>query len=465
MPAALDVAEWHAGIHGKPVGPLKRSELVERVQKGDISADTYLWREGMSGWKPLPEIIELRGLLDEQPSLLPPPSMPAQAKTQGVVRPRPSAVALPKPAKPEAPPPKSVAAALPVVAPAVAPTPTPAPAVAPAPAVEQKKPSPQNQTPTQGARDLAASFGLDIDSSRLPQIHERDEKGPESAPASFTLSTSKPALVTEAPIPDIAMPSSSVATPTRRPSIFSVRPSYESVVAELKRRRKHPWAVPFAVATALGLGLTFGFVLFGGQETKIIKQVIEVPVPSSTDAQAQASADTAVDPAAEASTDAVADAAVNAATVKKAGRATETSGTKAAEPTPTQISKGLKGLSGLDGLGGPNAGPSTNTGASNGQPLEASQIQSTVTQYQSGVKRGCWQPALMSRDKDAPSTARVSVSIGVAADGRVTSATTSGDPKGYPGLASCITGRVRGWRFPASGGSTTVNVPFVFAAQ
>ena len=40
-----------------------------------------------------------------------------------------------------------------------------------------------------------------------------------------------------------------------------------------------------------------------------------------------------------------------------------------------------------------------------------------------------------------------------------------GDPKGYRGLAQCISNRVRGWQFPPSGDTTTVNVPFVFAAQ
>jgi len=57
------------------------------------------------------------------------------------------------------------------------------------------------------------------------------------------------------------------------------------------------------------------------------------------------------------------------------------------------------------------------------------------------------------------------VTISVGPTGSVQNVTTSGDPKGYPGLAPCIAGRVRAWQFPATGGSTTVNVPFVFAAQ
>ena len=49
--------------------------------------------------------------------------------------------------------------------------------------------------------------------------------------------------------------------------------------------------------------------------------------------------------------------------------------------------------------------------------------------------------------------------------GTVQSATTSGEPRGYSGLASCIASSVRSWQFPASGGTTVANVPFVFAGQ
>jgi TonB family protein len=128
---------------------------------------------------------------------------------------------------------------------------------------------------------------------------------------------------------------------------------------------------------------------------------------------------------------------------------------------------GLKGLAGLSGLtaAGPQMGPSAGSGANLAQALDSSQVQSTVSRYQSGVKRGCWQPALDSRDKSAPSSARVSVTITVSSSGAVKSVSTSGDPSGYRGLASCIQSRVSTWSFPASSGSTTVNVPFVFAAQ
>jgi outer membrane biosynthesis protein TonB len=64
----------------------------------------------------------------------------------------------------------------------------------------------------------------------------------------------------------------------------------------------------------------------------------------------------------------------------------------------------------------------------------------------------------------APSSVRVLATITVGRDGNVQSANASGGD-GYPGLASCVQGQVRGWKFPASDGPTTLTVPFVFAAQ
>ncbi len=57
------------------------------------------------------------------------------------------------------------------------------------------------------------------------------------------------------------------------------------------------------------------------------------------------------------------------------------------------------------------------------------------------------------------------VHISIAPGGNVESASASGAERDFPGLASCIGGMVQGWKFPASGGSTQVNVPFMFAGQ
>jgi TonB family protein len=57
------------------------------------------------------------------------------------------------------------------------------------------------------------------------------------------------------------------------------------------------------------------------------------------------------------------------------------------------------------------------------------------------------------------------VTFTVNPNGSVSNVNAGGDPKGYPGLSRCIRSKVSTWRFPPSGGSTPVSVPFVFARQ
>lgn len=214
-----------------------------------------------------------------------------------------------------------------------------------------------------------------------------------------------------------------------------------------------------AMVIAIGLGLTLGFVLFGGQkpgETKIVEKIVEKEVPAKGPegpvAASEAPGETvAADPAAP----------KKVAGTPKAPTAAPTS---AGESKPLPGLQGLNGLSNLGPSSGPSmGGPSGSTGG--GGQLDSGQIQSTVARYTGSVKRRCWQPALDARAKDAPMTAKVTVTITVGGSGSVQSATTSGDPKGYTGLANCIASSVRSWTFPASGGTTIANVPFVFAGQ
>lgn len=99
------------------------------------------------------------------------------------------------------------------------------------------------------------------------------------------------------------------------------------------------------------------------------------------------------------------------------------------------------------------------------QYLSGERVQQTVARYTGSVKRACWQSALDTRERDAPTTARVNVTITVLPSGSVETATGGDDPRGYKGLSACVTSRVRGWQFPPAGGATTIHIPFVFAAQ
>jgi hypothetical protein len=215
-----------------------------------------------------------------------------------------------------------------------------------------------------------------------------------------------------------------------------------------------------AMVIAIALGLTMGFVLFGGQkptETKIVEKIVEVPAKGSENSGTPVAANEGAPEAV-----AAADPAVPKKTGGSGGKAVVAPDAEAAKVNP-----GLRGLTGLSGVG-PSGGPATGgpSGATGGgSQLDGGQIQSTVSRYTGSVKRRCWQPALDARAKDAPMTAKVTVTITVGGTGSVQNATTSGDPRGYSGLANCIASSVRSWQFPASGGTTIANVPFVFAGQ
>jgi hypothetical protein len=230
-------------------------------------------------------------------------------------------------------------------------------------------------------------------------------------------------------------------------------------VAGLTRTRT-PVAAWFAIAVALACGIAIGaFFLSKQKPPEVITKYVDRPVPGAE----QPAAVGADDPAPGA-----AQADGGATKPRTGGPRTSVKPVVATEDD--KGGGGLTGLKGLDGLrptGGPAPGsaPGTTNPGSGGGQLDSGQIQSTVARYTGSVKRSCWQPALDSRDPSAPTSARVVVTITVGPSGSVQNVSTSGEPRGYPGLASCIAGRVRSWQFPATGGTTTANVPFVFAAQ
>jgi predicted Zn finger-like uncharacterized protein len=234
----------------------------------------------------------------------------------------------------------------------------------------------------------------------------------------------------------------------------------DDLVAAGLSRRGTPAIAWVAVFVALGFGVAIGFFFFSKQKPPetIVKYVEVAAKGSDQPVAAGAQADQGpVDPAASA----------KAETKRPSGKGVAANGATNDKGTTGGGLAGLKGLSGLS-PGGPGAPggstPGTTPGGGGGQ-LDAAQIQGTVSRYTGAVKRRCWQPALDGRDPSAPSTARVVVTIGVTGSGSVQSVSTSGDPRGYPGLSNCIASSVRAWTFPATGGSSTAVVPFVFAAQ
>ncbi len=262
------------------------------------------------------------------------------------------------------------------------------------------------------------------------------------------------------PVPDV-FSANTLPVPARvgaAPS--SAPPQVEMEEVVLSRRRAGTGVFAWvAVAVALMLGLTIGFVMFSRKPPEPVVKYVEVPAkPGEAPVAGTAGGQ-------QPSGEVVVEGDAGVGKVVRGGPAVAVAGKPGEKPEDKPLT-GLSGLSGLQG-GGPSTGPGSTptSGGSSGKALDSAEIQKTVGKYTGSVKRSCWQPALDGRSKDAPTSARVNVAIVVAPSGSVQSVSTSGDPKGYPGLAGCIAARVKAWQFPSSSGTTTVNVPFVFAAQ
>jgi hypothetical protein len=223
-------------------------------------------------------------------------------------------------------------------------------------------------------------------------------------------------------------------------------------------RRAHPamWLVVALGGMLLGVGAMV--VLLPKSNVKPAVQIVSVMVPTPAAPAAQPTegeGNTTIGPI-----------EVNAPVT--AGKTSSGKGSKAAAAeqaapgTPAApLSTSLTGLGGL--VGGPSVPSGGSTPSGGGGQLQAVDVERVVQSHRAFVKRQCWEPALGARAPNAPSSARVVVSMNVARDGSVPSATTTGGD-GFPGLASCVQGQVTKWKFPPSDGAP-VTVPFVFAAQ
>lgn len=254
-----------------------------------------------------------------------------------------------------------------------------------------------------------------------------------------------------------AAPAAGLATTLSTPYAAPQAPPVDIDESVIPKRSGTPMLAWIAVAVALIFGLGVGFVVFDKGPGETVIKYVEVEKPGANPSAAANPGETPGTPESE-----VDDAGAAAKTPRGTGPVAKGPGPTTEKPAEKGLN--LKGLGGVDGPG-PAGGPGGGAAGGAKEALDSASIQKTVSRYTSSVKRSCWQPALDTRAKDAPSSARVNVTITVSPSGSVQNVTTSGDPKGYRGLASCIQGRVRGWQFPASSGTTTVNVPFVFAAQ
>ncbi len=73
-PPPLPQAEWHVAVDGAQQGPLDMARLQAMVTEGKLTADTLVWKAGMSGWTKAGEVGDLGALFASVPPPLPPQS-------------------------------------------------------------------------------------------------------------------------------------------------------------------------------------------------------------------------------------------------------------------------------------------------------------------------------------------------------------------------------------------------------
>lgn len=71
-PVPVSSAAFFVAIGGQQVGPLERDAIQSRIEAGEITKQTLVWRDGMDAWTAAGDVAEVRALFPVTPPPLPP---------------------------------------------------------------------------------------------------------------------------------------------------------------------------------------------------------------------------------------------------------------------------------------------------------------------------------------------------------------------------------------------------------
>lgn len=419
--------EWYVAINGVPVGPVRISELRRKAATGAVTEDSLCWQEGLEEWRPVRSLPELAAIVREaaqgnRPSLLAPPPPPAPEPTRAQpLAPRPPP-GRPGPMAPRTPEPLRTSE-----------PPRPAPLA----------PSRNNVVPLHAPR-VAASAADDMPPQTAPLGGAAAALAPMAMAPAPVIAVADPFAVPPAPLAP-SMGSGVSIVPAAAPALVS-----PSLAPPAPAKRGVPlWFWPVLVFVAVFGGVA-GIYIFRGSPAQVVIKEVPVAAPATATAKTDD-----IPPPSSAEPTTSASAPSTAAT----GKVATNTGSKPASAAPTTSGTArtadLSGL--LGGAGGPSAGPGGGTAGAAAGTMDAATVQRIVRERSPAVKRACWD-----RGGDQKSSAKVTVAITVGGNGHVDNASATGDD---PVITKCIENQVRNWQFPATGSSTTVNVPFVFVRQ
>ena len=76
-PPPIPNVQYHVSINGAPSGPFNMQQLAQMVQNGQLTQQTYVWKQGMANWELAGNVQELISLFaPPTPGLVPPPPPP-----------------------------------------------------------------------------------------------------------------------------------------------------------------------------------------------------------------------------------------------------------------------------------------------------------------------------------------------------------------------------------------------------
>ncbi len=402
--------EWYVAINGVPVGPVRMTELRRKAALGAVTDESLVWQEGLEEWRMVRSIPELSAIVRE-----------AASSGRVSLTPEPAPVRQSMPPSPLSPSMR----------------PPPRAAVSPSRAPEPPRPAARNNVVPITSRLATAE-----------RLEEAPSPSELPAPERISFTADPFAIPPAAPTGMGTMGTmTATASPIAAASPLSVPPPSRAE----RRGNGPPWMVLGMLVLFGAFGVTAAVVIFmrPPQVAAPPPAPVVIQMPA---APTQAAASTAAAPADSAS---AAPAASNGkpGAIAKGGPSTASSakpGASAGGLDPS-VAALLKGSAAGPAIGGGSAG------GGGGGSLTSDQVEGVVRNHSLAVRRSCWE-----RGGSSASSANITVAITVGGSGAVQNASASGNE---PAVAKCIEGAVKGWQFPPTGGTTTVNIPFHFVRQ
>ena len=75
-PPPMPNVQYHISVNGAQAGPFSMQQLAQKVQGGQLTQQTYVWKQGMANWELAGNVQELAPLFAQPASAPPPPPPP-----------------------------------------------------------------------------------------------------------------------------------------------------------------------------------------------------------------------------------------------------------------------------------------------------------------------------------------------------------------------------------------------------